>query len=174
MNKYYFSIKKICILGLITALLIAISLATAFIPMEKIVIQFTTGLFVVFCWLIPGSGMLFVGIIYGTILDSIARSLITIPMTILINILIFIIIKIAPKNEIKHFFFLLACCFVFMYLPYQWFVTWNNLSLETKKSSFISEVIVDSSQWVVSFVICEIIYFALVKTKLNITLQNQY
>ncbi|PPE06249.1 hypothetical protein MCORR_v1c05530 [Mesoplasma corruscae] len=174
LNKNKLSIKKICILGLITALLITVSLTTTLFWKGKYVVQFTNGLYILFCLTIPGIGMLIVGVVYGSMIDSIANSFSTIPITIFINVLIFLIIKISNKTFVQHILALFCCVLVFLYIPYQWYVNWNGLSSDERYGLLISELIVDAIQLLVSFIIFEFMFLTLTKTKLIIKIQKQY
>ncbi|ATZ19530.1 hypothetical protein MENTO_v1c04250 [Mesoplasma entomophilum] len=172
MNKKRWSIKYICLIGMLSALLVTLSLVTMLFTSDGVAIQFTTGVYLVFCYLVPGYGMLVGGIVYGAIMDLALNSVITMGITILINVLMFFIMKYGSKLITKHAAVILAASLVFLYIPFLYYVVWNTQEISTRNGLALKEAIVDSIQWIVSIVIFEVMYFTLSKTKLNEKLSN--
>ncbi|ATQ35566.1 hypothetical protein CG007_02185 [Mesoplasma entomophilum] len=157
---------------MLSALLVTLSLVTMLFTSDGVAIQFTTGVYLVFCYLVPGYGMLVGGIVYGAIMDLALNSVITMGITILINVLMFFIMKYGSKLITKHAAVILAASLVFLYIPFLYYVVWNTQEISTRNGLALKEAIVDSIQWIVSIVIFEVMYFTLSKTKLNEKLSN--
>lgn len=172
MNKRKWSIKYICLIGLLTALLATLSIVTMFIKIGESAFQITTGLYLLFCYFVPGYGMLLCGIVYGAITDVVLNSIITIGITIFINILMFMLMKYGSKIFTKHLAMIIASSLVFLYIPFLYYVVWNNQEISTRNGLAIKETIVDAIQWSISIIVFETMYFTLTNTKLNEKLSN--
>ncbi|AVN62695.1 hypothetical protein CG001_02145 [Mesoplasma coleopterae] len=157
---------------MLSALLVTLSLVTMLFTSDGVAIQFTTGVYLVFCYLVPGYGMLVGGIVYGAIMDLALNSVITMGITILINVLMFFIMKYGSKLITKHAAVILAASLVFLYIPFLYYVVWNTQEISTRNGLAVKEAIVDSIQWIVSIVVFEVMYLTLSKTKLNEKLSN--
>ncbi|WP_029512020.1 MULTISPECIES: ECF transporter S component family protein [Mesoplasma] len=166
------TIKYICLIGMLTALLVTLSLVTMLFTADGIAIQFTTGVYLTFCYLVPGYGMLVSGIVYGAIMDLALNSVITMGITIAINILMFLIMKFGSKIFTKHIAVILAASLVFLYIPFLYYVVWNTLQISTRNGLAVKEAIVDSIQWIISIIVFEVMFLTLSKTKLNEKLSN--
>ncbi|ATZ18092.1 hypothetical protein [Mesoplasma melaleucae] len=172
MNKQRWSIKYICLIGLLTALLVTISIVTMFVKIGDSAFQITTGLYLVFCYFVPGYGMLLCGIVYGAIMDLVLNSIITMWLTILINILMFLLMRYGSKIFTKHLAMIIASSLVFLYIQFLYYVVWNNQDISARNGLVIKEAIVDAIQWSISIIAFEVIYFTLTKTKLSEKLSN--
>ncbi|ATZ21658.1 hypothetical protein MTABA_v1c04600 [Mesoplasma tabanidae] len=139
---------------------------------DGVAIQFTTGLYLVFCYLTPGYGMLVAGIVYGAIMDLVLNSVITMGITILVNVLMFFIMKYGSKVITKHIVVVLAASLVFLYIPFLYYVVWNTQEIALRNGLAVKEAIVDSVQWIVSIIVFEVMHFTLSKTKLSEKLSN--
>ncbi|ASZ09465.1 hypothetical protein CK556_02315 [Mesoplasma chauliocola] len=159
-------------ISLLSALLVSLSLVTMFFTTDSVAIQFTTGVYLAFCYFVPGYGMLVSGIVYGAIMDLALNSIITMGITIIINILMFLFMKFGSKILTKHGAAILASCLVFIYIPFLYFTVWNSVEIATRNTLVVKEVIVDVIQLSVSIIVFEVMYFTLNKTKLNEKLSN--
>lgn len=160
--KYFNNIKYLTTSGLISALLICLSLLTSMIDISGNKFQIADGFFIAFCFVIKGPMLLVVGIVYSFLFDLISGGLVFIPLTILIHVLIFILSKailLLEKPRINYLAIPFITGLTFLYFPFNYLI----FNWEVALTGLIS----DFFQWIISIVIAEIFLIVFKKTAIK-------
>ncbi|WP_338970653.1 HAD-IIB family hydrolase [Spiroplasma endosymbiont of Labia minor] len=148
------SLKYLLTAILIISVLIAIGYVSSFIKISiNSNFQISDGIFFSLTAFIPGPMMLIVGIIYSPLLDLLMGSIIYMPFTLLIHILMWSVIYFFKKFLTVYVAFLISSILTLLYVLIA-FIIYD-------KTVAILELITDSIQLSISFVISSIIFFSL-------------
>lgn len=163
--------KYLAITGMMTALLIVIGYFSTFIFGWTITSLFVTNstlqlfdaVFIPFAAFFEGPIMLFAGTIAGAIFDLISGvKVVVVPITIIIRILMFVVIKLLINkhwwSSLYTFFF--AAILLLIY-PLYYLIIYQDYAI------VINELITDSIQTIVAYIIAIPIYYALYKVQIK-------